>query len=189
MVTQIAIVILSAVGIFVIWYFFLRGKGKDVPEPSPDVPVSYLTPKGATVYSKVEVPASALSAIDDGLQATIDRMPDGWTGGRDLSEYKIQFVAPVGFTAEGVPYLVRGGIDTWGYVDGISSNDASGRSDHMVIVLPYQQDWARPDWVMGTVHSESEHWVERRASIQFNDPEIFWMWARAGADDRHPHRP
>jgi hypothetical protein len=112
---------------FVIWYFFLRKGSKDVPEPSPDVPVSYLTPKGATVYSKVEVPASALSAIDDGLQATIDRMPDGWTGGRDISEYKIQFVAPVGFTAEGIPYLVRGGIDTWGYVDGISSNDASGK--------------------------------------------------------------
>jgi hypothetical protein len=105
MVTQIAIVILSAVGMFVIWYFFLRKDSKDVPEPTPDVPVSYLTPKGATVYSKVEVPASALAAIDDGLQATIDRMPAGWSGGRNISEYKIQFVAPVGFTAEGVPYL------------------------------------------------------------------------------------
>jgi flagellar basal body-associated protein FliL len=52
MVTQIAIVILSAVGMFVIWYFFLRKGSKDVPEPTNDVPVSYLTPKGATVYSK-----------------------------------------------------------------------------------------------------------------------------------------
>lgn len=153
--------------------------------PGPD----YRTPKGVTVIASVEVPPQILQAVDEGIQATITRMPADWTGGRRFSDYRMQFVTPDGCCGSmGNPYLVRGGIQTWGYVAGISE-DPTGKSDHMVIVLPYQQDWAHPEWVSGTVWSESEHWVERLASIQLNDPEIFWKWQRQGADDTHPHRP
>jgi hypothetical protein len=155
--------------------------------PGPD----QHTKKGVQVVSPVLVPDAALDAIDEGIQKAIDRMPAEWTGGRDLAEYRVNFVTPDGCCGSaGNPYLVRGGIQTWGYVSGISS-DPTGNSDHMAIVMPHQQDngWAHPEWVSGTAWSETEHLLERKASIQRNDPEIFWKWQRAGADDTHPHRP
>lgn len=146
----------------------------------------YTTIHGVRVTSPVVVPPEALQAVDEGIQNTIERMPVNWTGGRNLAEYRVEFVAPAGIGSQGNPYVLRGGIPTWGYVSGISTDP---KQDHMVIVMPYQQDWAHPEWVSGTAWSESEHIVERLASIQLNDREIFWKWQRAGADDSHPHRP
>lgn len=176
--------------------FAVRRKQAIAPKPqdtaSNQLPLGNVlassTPGHVFVYSDVPVPNEILLAIDEGIQKTIDRVPVEWVGGRNLSEYTVRFVAPDGIGSQGNPYLIRGGIETWGYVEGIST-DPTGNSDNMVIVMPYQEDWSHPEWVSGTAASESEHWVERLASIQLDDPEIFWKWVREGAQDVHPHRP
>jgi hypothetical protein len=182
------IILAAAIVLFVV----IRRKKASVSAPrdttSNAVTPNTVTPSGVMVFSSVLVSGAILAAIDEGISKTIERMPAEWIGGRNLREYKVRFVAPEGTGSQGNPYLVRGGIQTWGYVEGIST-DPTGNSDRMVIVIPYQQDWSHPEWVSGTAWSESEHVVERLASIQLNDPEIFWKWARLGADDTHPHRP
>lgn len=190
--TFLVLIIIAAIVLFVV----LRRKKGSVSNPqdatsnapTPGNVFASSTPGHVFVYSDIVVPDSILAAIDEGITKTIDRMPAEWTGGRDLSGYAVRFLAPEGIGSQGNPYLIRGGIETWGYVSGIST-DPTGNSDRMAIVMPYQQDWPHPEWVSGTAWSESEHIVERLASIQLNDPEIFWKWARLEADDTHPHRP
>lgn len=185
-----ALFIILAVIAAIVLLVVVRRRNGSVDAPEPQDTASISTPGGVTVFSNVWIRDEALLAIDEGITKTIERMPGEWMGGRYLPQYTVHFVAPDGFGPQGNPFLVHGGIETWGYVEGIS-NDPSGNSDHMIIVMPDQQanGWTRPDWVSGTAWSESEHIAERLASIQLNDPEIFWKWARLGADDTHPHRP
>jgi hypothetical protein len=175
----------------IIYIAFLRKHVTSQSNPAAiPIPARFkMTPQRVIVMSPVSVPDSALNAIDQGIQTAIDKMPASWTGGRILSEYKVTFVAPEGYGAQGNPYITRGGIKAWGYVSGISADDPSGRSDQMVIVMPHQQDivWSHPEWISGTAWSEAEHVLERKASIQLNDPEIFTQWV--GPNDVHPHRP
>jgi hypothetical protein len=178
----IILVVIAAVVLLVV--VRRRNGSVDVPEPQDTASIS--TPGGASVFSNVAVPHEALLASDEGIQKAIERMPAEWTGGRNISDYRIEFVEPQAWNQDGSPALIAGGIQTAGTVKNIR-----GDGSEMIIVVPHQEAvaWRFLDYLTGTIWSESEHCGEYRACIQLNDPEIFWKWARLGADDTHPHRP
>lgn len=177
----IAIIIgIVAAGVLV-YVFLIRKDAVDVPEP-PLGPVTYLTREGAKVYSKVNVPMEALTAIDAGLQAQIQRMPPEWSRYRFASAYSIEFLDPQATNVEtepGSPALIISGIQCAGYC----RNTKEGESP--VIVLPHQQAtaWRYLDYLMNSTWYEAEHVAEA-----VNDRNEFIRWAYPNPDV-HPHRP
>jgi hypothetical protein len=110
-------IILAVIAAIVLLIVVRRRNGSvDVPEPQDAASIS--TPGGVTVFSSVAVPNEALIAIDEGITKTIERMPVEWNGGQNLSGYTVKFVAPDGVSSQGSPYVLRGGIPAWGYVEG-----------------------------------------------------------------------
>jgi hypothetical protein len=86
----IILVVIAAIVLLVV--VRRRNGSVDVPEPQDTASIS--TPGGASVFSNVAVPNEALIAIDEGITKTIERMPAEWMGGRNLSQYRIEFVEP-----------------------------------------------------------------------------------------------
>jgi hypothetical protein len=196
----IAIVIgLAAVFYFVVWPWYRRStetkriwnaldREAGIPKHNAMFKYAAVTPGGVQVRSTVEVPASALPFIDEGIDNQIKRHNNAyphWAKYKNIAEYKALFVEPTATNQEtepGSPAIHVKGYQSAGTC--IGTTPLSSVRPSIYIVLPHQknQGWRFTDYLMRSAWHESEHVREFS-----NDLTIFQQYANAG--DIHPHVP
>jgi hypothetical protein len=164
----------------------------NVPANNQPTSFTYRTIEGASVVSPVEVPMTALNAIDMGIQAGIDKMPPAWQNARKVSDYTVRFVNPETHNQDGSPaLLVNGTIQAAGQTIGYCYRDPKNcagtfyKCGQVYLRLPHQAEsnWGYLDYLEGTAHAESEHEQEGE-----NSATEFCKWAYPN-EDIHFHRP
>lgn len=185
---------------FLIWYLNKRGRWLyeaaslldhwGIPKPERKWRFDYTTPKGAKIKSTVEVPASAQTAVDEGIQRCIDRFHrafPNWDKYQKVSDYDVFFVEPRGVSEVDLPGAPVFEIGGWR-----AAAATLGCDDHWlqmdkrpIIVAPHQknQNWSFLPYLSDAVHNEAEHvlgWVHRT----YEPTNIFYNFI--GANDVHP---
>lgn len=146
---------------------------------------SQITPKGVKVRSTVQVPATALTYIDAGIDELLSRYllkyPQ-WTTFTKHSDYSVVFVDPMATNVETEPgspaIFVRGYQSA-----GTNIGNCKTCFPPVHIVAPHQEKegWRFRQYLINTIWYEGEHIFEG------NDINV-WSQYVGGVDD-HPHQP
>ena len=149
---------------------------------------SYTTPGGVEVKSNRELPAKALTLIDEGISNQIDaynRECPEWTAGRNLSDYPVYVIKPMTTNMDGSPAIFVKGYQSAGtLLYGGEMWEELNKRPIVVIADQHDQNWAYESYFRNSADYESEHgreWLNKK-----NNPTgRFYHWAHAG--DVHPH--
>lgn len=159
--------------------------GLPVPFPSTFAFNKY-SPKGVYIVANVDVPESAISAIEAGISGAIRSYrasQPSWTNKLNESDFIVAFIDPHGISQidlPGAPILKVSGISSAGTVIGVGGQKFSPA----IIVLPHQQaqNWQFLKYLKFSTWNEGEHDIEHANSI-----EVFMTYAVS--NDVHPHTP
>lgn len=191
MIYLIAVLAISALAIMFVLVFKHKLFGSKTQPAGPiekftlpnEFPYFKLTPNGTHVSSVVDIPDTALEAIDRGIGTQLEKIsavhPD-WTNHNKASDYIVFFVPPMATNKEndpGSPAIIVNGEQASGtciVIDGID----------YVIIVPHQEDqfWRYPDYLMRTAWNESEH-----VRLFYNNKTLFQYFT--GVNDVHPFFP
>lgn len=107
------------------------------------------------VVSTVPVPASALTAIRNGIIKQLNTRPEWMTEYEDAGDYTVALINPHG-EYKGWPSLKVKGVDGWAAGTCVGLGDGSTPP---LMVLPHQQayEWTLPDYLHDAARFESEH--------------------------------
>lgn len=133
--------------------------------------------------------------VDQALRLARQHHPEWESKLPPVKEFHIYAIKPMAFTEDGLPALTVTAHDSSGRVIGTPVKTAgtvfnvkqsiTPRPESLTnpfIVIAYQENWDRLDYLFNQVWFESEHLIERWISYQ-----EFTKYA--GANDVHPHRP
>jgi hypothetical protein len=172
------------------WHYIYRNLvGYGIGKHLAQFKHSYTTPKGARVWSTVQVPAEALTTVDEGLAEQIKwqfKKYPNWQNYRNVSDYDVLFIEPMGTNVEtepGSPHIKVNGISTAGTVVGMHWR-TNIKKPYLVIPHQQEQNWRFKSYLFHSIWHEAEHACEK-VNADFDPKNLYIHYMTA--QDVHPH--